>query len=245
MAIDVDDREVAVVDVPCTRTAFDVVCPGTAAGDVSVDLAVLAEGRHVMRAAARDDEQHRATGEPWSVRIDRTPPPAPENLRLERFGAAASALATFGWDVPADPDLPGGVPGSGVARSEVRYSVEGSGFGPWAVSAEDSLDIAGLQLGDTVGLQVRAVDALGNVSDVTSVALEVIERHEDPAVTDIAAEAYVAEFGGDLETARRWMQTQDLANNVDNGDLGDAVSDASPAHYGGIWFDNARRRMWS
>ena len=243
LAVDVDDREVAAIDVPCTSTAFDVVCPTTAAGDVSVDLAALAEGRHVMRAAARDDEQHRATGEPWSVTIDRTPPPAPENVRLERFGAAASAVATFGWDVPADPDLPGGVPGSGVARSEVRYSVNGSDFGPWAASDEDSLDIAGLQLGDTVGLQVRAVDAVGNVSGVTSVALEVVERDEDPAVTEIAAEAYVEDFGGDLETARQWMQTQDLAANVDNGDLGDAVSDASPAHYGGIWFDNARRRM--
>jgi hypothetical protein len=30
------------------------------------------------------------------------------------------------------------------------------------------------------------------------------------------------------------MLTQDLANNVDGGDLGEAVFDASPAHYGGI-----------
>ena len=243
LAVDVNDRQVAAIDVPCTTTAFDVVCPTTAAGDVSVNLVALAEGRHEMRPAARDDEQHHATGEAWSVTIDRTPPPAPENVRLERFGLAASTVATFGWDVPADPDLPGGVPGSGVARSEVRYSVNGSDFGPWAPSAEDSLDIAGLQLGDTVGLQVRAVDAVGNVSGVAAVALEVVERDEDPAVTQIAAEAYVEDYGGDLETARRWMQTQDLASNVDNGDLGDAVSDASPEHYGGIWFDNARRRM--
>jgi streptogrisin C len=114
---------------------------------------------------------------------------------------------------------------------------------PRALSDEDSLDVAGLKRGDSVGLQVRAVDAVGNVSGVASVAVEVVERDEDSAVTQIAAEAYVEEFGGDLETARRWMQTQDLAANVDNGDLGDAVSDASPAHYGGIWFDNARRRM--
>ena len=243
LGVDVDDRQVADVEVPCTSTAFDLVCPTAAAADVSVDLATLAEGRHMVRAAARDDERHRATGAPWSVVIDRTAPPAAENVRLERFSGRGVPVATFGWDVPADPDLPGGVPGSGVARSEVRYSVNGSDFGPWAPSAEDSLDIAGLQLGDTVGLQVRAVDAVGNVSGVAAVALEVVERDEDPAVTQIAAEAYVEDYGGDLETARRWMQTQDLASNVDNGDLGDAVSDASPEHYGGIWFDNARRRM--
>ena len=243
LAVDVDDREVAAIDVPCTTTAFDVVCPTTAAGDVSVDLGALAEGRHAMRPAARDDEQHRATGEPWSITIDRTPPPAPENVRLERFGAAAPAVATFGWDVPPDPDLPGGVPGSGVARSEVRYGVNGSVYGGWAASEEDGIDIAEVRQGDVVDLQVRSVDAVGNVSEVATVALEVVERDEDPAVTEIAAEAYVEDYGGDLATARHWMRTQDLANNIDNGDLGDAVSDASPAHYGGIWFDDARRRM--
>ena len=153
LAVEVDDREVTAIDIPCTTTAFDVVCPTTAAGDLSVDLAALPEGRHVMRPAA---SEHRASGDPWSVTIDRTPPPAPENLRLEHFHAAASAVATFGWDVAADPALSGGVPGSGIARSEVRYSVNGSDFGPWAASDEDSVDVAGLQLGDTVGLQARA-----------------------------------------------------------------------------------------
>ena len=243
LAIDVDDREVAAVDVACTVTAFDVVCPTTAAGEVSIDLATLAEGRHSVRAVARDDEQHRATSAPWNVTIDRTPPPAPENVRLERFGGAGAPIATFGWDAPADPDLSDGAPGSGVARTEVRYGVNGSGYGPWATSAEDSIDLVGLHPGDVVALQVRAVDAVGNVSQVATVALEVVERDEDPAVTQIAAESYVEDHGGDIETARRWMQTQDLANNVDDGDLGDAVFDASPAHYGGIWFDNARRRM--
>jgi len=243
LAVDVDGREVAAIDVACTVTAFDVACPTTAAGEVVVDLATLAEGRHSIRAVARDDEQHRATGPPWSVTIDRTAPPAVENVRLERFAGAGAPIATFGWDAPDDSLLPDGAPGSGVARTEVRYGVNGSGYGPWATSAEDSVDLAGLRPGDVVALQVRAVDAVGNVSQVATVALEVVERDEDPAVTQIAAESYVEDHGGDVETARRWMQTQDLANNVDDGDLGDAVFDASPAHYGGIWFDNARRRM--
>jgi len=240
LAVDVDDRQVADVEIPCAASAFDLVCPTVAAADVSVDLATLAEGRHVARAAARDDERHRATSPPWSVTIDRTAPPVPENLRLERFGGG---VATFGWDAPDDPDLPGGVAGSGVVRTEVRYGVNGSAFGPWAASEEDGVEIAGLRQGDVVGLEVRSVDAVGNVSGAATVALEVVARDEDPAVTQIAAEAYVEDYGGDLETARRWMLTQDLANNVDGGDLGEAVFDASPAHYGGIWFDNARRRM--
>ena len=243
LAVDVDGREPADVEVPCTVNVFDRVCPTTAAGDVAVDFATLAEGRHSVRAVARDDEQHRATSAPWSVTIDRTAPPAPENVRLERFGGAGAPIATFGWDAPDDPLLPDGVPGSGVARTEVRYSVNGSGYGPWATSAEDSVDLAGLHPGDVVALQVRSVDAVANASEIAMVALEVVERAEDPAVTQIAAEAYVEDHGGDIETARRWMQTQDLANNVDDGDLGDAVFDASPAYYGGIWFDNARRRM--
>ncbi len=243
LGVDVDDRQVANVEVPCTVTAFDLVCPTAIAADMSVDLATLAEGRHVVRAAAHDDEQHRATRAPWSVTIDRTAPPAPENLRLERFAGGGVPVATFGWDAPDDPDLPGGVAGSGVVRTEVRYRVNETDYRAWAASEEDSIEIAGLRQGDVVGLQARSVDAVGNVSEVATVALEVVERDEDPAVTEIAAEAYVEDYGGDLETARQWMLTQDLANDVDDGDLGDAVFEASPAHYGGIWFDNARRRM--
>jgi hypothetical protein len=60
----------------------------------------------------------------------------------------------------------------------------------------------------------------------------------DASVEQMAAEYYVDEYGGTPSEALTWLDTQNRADT-----LGDALGDALPEGFGGLWFDNPTRRI--
>jgi YD repeat-containing protein len=232
-------------DVPCTATPFDLVCPTQGTANLDVSFVNVPEGEQTIRAAADDDEEHHATSDEWKVLVDKTAPPAPDDLRLQYFDPAETPgpVATIGWNVPDDPMLPDGSEGAGVDRTEVRYGVNGGPKTVWATAPEDAVEVAGLAAGSVVEIEVRSIDAVGNVSTVATGAITVAEQLEDPALLSAGAQAYVAEYGGSPSAGLLWMERQTAFRAQNNGDVGAAVSAEAPGAYGGIWMDNATRRV--
>ena len=232
-------------DVPCTTTPFDLICPTQRTTDLDVSFVNVPEGEQTIRAAADDDEQHHATSDGWKVLVDKTAPPAPDHLRLQYFDPAETpqAIATIGWNVPGDPDLPDGKPGSGVERTDVRYRLGSGTMTAWAPSQEDALDIVGAPAGTTIHIEVRSVDAVGNISSSVSTTIVIAEQLEDPALLEAGAQAHVDDFGGPMAAAIQWMTNQVKFRTSNDGEVGAAVSAAAPGSYGGIWMNNASRRV--
>lgn len=232
-------------DVPCTSTPFDLVCPTQRTTSLDVSFVDVPEGEQTIRAAADDDEQHHATSDGWKVLVDRTAPPAPDSIRLDYFDPEETpqAIATIGWNVPEDPDLPDGKLGSGVERTDVRYRVNGGAMTAWAPSQEDTLDIVGAAPGSTVDIEVRSVDAVGNVSATSTSTITIDEQLEDPEMLEAGAEAHIEEFGGSMASAAQWMERQVAFRALNDGDPNAAVSAAAPGAYGGVWMNNVSRRV--
>jgi Concanavalin A-like lectin/glucanases superfamily/Putative amidase domain len=130
----------------------------------TVDTSALPEGKQEFSAHWIDGNGDSASGSPWDVYIDRTAPSAPTDFAVQRF-IEGEGTATLQWQ-SSDPDLPGGTPGSGIGKAEYRYQI---GTGPWTEWAETptaSLDVPGVQSGDSVTVEVKASDEVGNESAV-------------------------------------------------------------------------------
>ena len=167
------------------------LCPAEAGHAFTVHTDTLPEGRSTLTAQAVD--RARNVGQRrWDVIVDRSAPPAPADLQLSYFDEATRD-ATIAWDDVDDPALPDGTAGSGVARLEARYGIGGAPLGPWTRAA-DGLDFVGGGRGDTVTAEVRAVDAVGNVSAVASgtFVLEPVEVPEGVAFGTELPEGQVA-----------------------------------------------------
>lgn len=235
--------EIAGSDIACVATPFDLVCPTSDSSSLSVSFANVPEGEQSIRGAAADDEGHRAFSDSWHVRVDRTPPTAASRIELKYFDSAdPGKTATIGWLAGEDPELPGAVPGSGEAEASVRYRTNGGQWSPWSTTNADSVDVSGVNTGDTIDVEVRDSDAVGNVAPTASQSIVLSDQLEDPGVQEDAAEAYVDDYGGSLAEAKAWMETQDLVNDPQRGDLDRDISDVTPHAFGGTWFNNEARK---
>lgn len=241
-------------DVPCTTTPFDLVCPTNRTTNLDVSFANVPEGEQTIRAAADDDEEHHATSDGWNVLVDKTPPTAASDFQLSYVNPSdPTASATITWEMPEDPDLPGDIPGSGIAKTELRYRIDSGAWSAWQDSnapdapgvdenpvGDGDLILMGGESGDVVSLEVRATDAVGNLSGVAAGSVTLVERLEDPVLEDIQVESFVEDYPGTSEpVARQWLRNQAKARGL-AAEVRDAVP---PLTYGGLWYDNQNRRI--
>jgi hypothetical protein len=155
-------------DAPCDPThntpALDNrICPPSYALDTLVDSNPFPEGTNRFVAKSSDVAANVGASDIWIVYIDRTPPPSPTDLSLKGFDADLG-IATVQWSKTTDPPLPDGVPGSGLQQYQARYAVNGGAFTGWFEPDEDGIDVGGLAVGDTLSVEVRALDRVGNTS---------------------------------------------------------------------------------
>lgn len=140
-------------------------CPITAQFAAHIDGSTLAEGSNVFRVRASDAVGHSATSGSWTVLVDRTPPLSPTDVFETDTSGHGRMLVQ--WDPSSDPELPDGTPGSGVTAYEYRI-VRGGGANWRSVDGAT----ATVEVGDGPhpAIEVRAVDAVGNVSTAVTAA---------------------------------------------------------------------------
>jgi hypothetical protein len=102
----------------------------------------------------------------FTVIIDRTAPESPSELR---FTAPEEGSAEVTWTTTADPVLPDGTLGSGVAGYRVRHRIAAGEWSEWRIydrNARVSEDVFDQRAGTVVEFEAVTVDAVGNVSAV-------------------------------------------------------------------------------
>ncbi|WP_210491528.1 hypothetical protein [Patulibacter sp. SYSU D01012] len=172
--------DIAGQDVPCVASPFDTVCPTEYSVTPNASFASVPEGPQVLRAYATDDEDHRGVADPWTVLVDRTAPMGPSQYEIRDFDPNdGGGSANIAWTPGSDPTLPDGTPGSGASSSQTRFGVNGAAPGPWTDGSADHLTVHGVHQGDVVSVEARSVDAVGNVSPVTSASLTLAEAVAD------------------------------------------------------------------
>lgn len=105
---------------------------------------------------------------PVRLIADRIAPPPPSELSLRDYKLGSAAI---GWEPEEDPDLSNGLSGSGVALSEYRYRRTLLGtFTGWVGTEETAFELTGLP-GELIEVQVRLVDAAGNIGATTTTTM--------------------------------------------------------------------------
>lgn len=105
--------------------------------------------------------------------VDTSPPDAVSNLDATRSQAGSDVEVS--WDVPGDPPLMDGDPGSGVSSYQYRYRV---GTGTWSsmtTTQDAGFTIPGTDVPDgaEVTVEISAIDAAGNEATAASLSATV------------------------------------------------------------------------
>ena len=184
--------EVVSSNAPCST----FICPDSYSADVSIGTSGLPEGANTFTAHAVDLVRHATDGPSWTVLVDRTGPNAPSEFEIWSFDPVTQE-AVIDWTQEAtDPDLPTGEPGSGVARSEYRYRVNGGAWGEWTDPSTDedagssAFTASNVTAGDVIDVEARETDSVGNVGQTGSASLTVpadAENVPDTTVEDPGA----------------------------------------------------------
>lgn len=147
------------------------ICPAQFSYTESVSTTGLPEGLDFFNTSASDVAGNAADSLSWGIFVDRTAPPAPDGIVVDSYDAAGST-ATIAWPPVDDPYLADGFPGSGLDHYDYRYAVGGGAWTDWSAADDAQFDVAGVQPSDTIAVEVRAVDAVGNASDVATATLQ-------------------------------------------------------------------------
>lgn len=172
----VGSGEISQANAPCdpthqTAELDNRICPANFSFSAQVDTNPFPEGTNVFVAKAVDVAGNVDDRSSWPVIIDRAAPGAASGFALEAYGASL-ALARIGWVDGQDPDLPDGTPGSGTQSTEARYHVNGNVWSDWETTDEPGLLVESFP-GDTVTVEARSVDGVGNVSPAASGSITV------------------------------------------------------------------------
>lgn len=207
------------------------ICPPGHSFTTMIDTNPFPEGTNRFVARASDPAANVGESDPWTVYIDRTPPGAPTNVALSGFDGSLG-IATVSWDEPVDPPLPDGVAGSGVRTYEVRYAVNGGAFVSF-VADETSVDVGGLASGDTLTVEVRAIDRVGNTSAaaVATFTMPAVSTPRGPVLTGRLIDGTGSGVGGEVTIhLDRESQTQLPVGSAAAGADGAFALQVSPEH---------------
>ena len=147
------------------------ICPQTFEYTTQIALSNYPEGAIAFGERANDLAGTIGTSDDWTVYIDRTPPTAPSQIAEQAF-EAGSGTVLVGWTDGVDPDLPDGNPGSGVGSYDFRYQVNGGTWSDWQ-NADGGAQVPA-QLGQTVNMEVRSIDDVGNYSGSATGSFSVV-----------------------------------------------------------------------
>jgi hypothetical protein len=167
-------------NAPCDRTHSTpalgaAICPATFTFSRTIDTTQLPEGTNAFGTSVTDYAGNTGTGNSWSFAIDRTAPDLASGFSLGTYDDSYD-LQTVSWSAGADPALPDGTPGSGVAKTEVRYGYDGGALGDWQAVDGTSFTAANAFPTHTLDVEVRETDAVGNASTASaSLAIPVPE----------------------------------------------------------------------
>jgi len=237
---EVDGPEIAASTPTCTSTTNPPrTCPTTVSPSVSIDATTLSEGAHTFRQITQDLAGNSGVSASWVIHVDRTAPSAPSNFQQSLFYPNDPDPAVIiNWE-SSDPNLADGSPGSGVATSLVRYSVNGGALSAWQEADGSSIEISGVSVGMTVAIEARSIDGAGHTSATATGSITIAASTEDPGMEDAAAAAYARDYGTSQAVAAPWMDKQGRADG-----LGETISaGSSGSGYGGMWMDNVNRQV--
>jgi hypothetical protein len=159
------------------------ICAQSFSSTSTVDTSGFAEGTHTFVAHASDVAGNVGGSAPWTIYVDRTPPPAPASIGLWSYDPA-TGIADFGFSGGDDPRLADGAPGSGVDHFQYRYAVDGGAWSAWTDTDDTGFDVPGAAVGDSVAVEARAVDGVGNVSAAGTATVEITPLVPQPDPDD-------------------------------------------------------------
>jgi hypothetical protein len=97
------------------------------------------EVRYVANLARKANAD---TGATVDLVVDHTAPSPPDNVGFDSYDATTHD-AVLSWDNGDDPDLPGGVPGAGVANAQYRV-LDGGAWTAWQDNSDGDARIGGV-----------------------------------------------------------------------------------------------------
>ncbi len=154
------------------------ICPPSDLLSPTVNTNSFPEGTHAFRAWAADAANN-VTEKRWNVAVDRTAPATPADLY---FLTPAKGAAQVYWDEAVDPMLADGTRSSGTTNYRFRSKINGGAWSGWSEvsrSRQLSSEIVDQDPGTVVTFEVVAVDAVGNVSDPSTMSGVVHDPDED------------------------------------------------------------------
>lgn len=218
VGVSAEDTESGVQAVRVTKASGEVLdedhatcsgsCPASFSADLTVSLSDFPEGPVLLRAEAVDARGNDEASEDVELILDRTPPPAPTNIR-QVGGDDTSVLVS--WSHEPDADIDPDTPGSGHSHMRFRSQRNGGSFSPWATTGDDASIGAGP--GDNVTVEVQAVDQAGNHGPVAkgsfTVVPEALLTADPQMIADSQATSMQDHSGTHVEPAGQEEYEQD------------------------------------
>lgn len=150
--------ELAAEEVDCDNS-----CPLNYSTILSFDPSPFEEGANRLVARVYDRAGNVGVSKRLTLWLDRTPPSVPNSIELAYFDPESKEAVAI-WDDSEDPYLPEGSPGSGLDHYGIRYQLaNGAWIDPFD-HTDSAVVIPDGGVGETVRVEVRAVDAVGNGS---------------------------------------------------------------------------------
>jgi hypothetical protein len=168
-------------------------------GDGLVDSTEFAEGAHTFRALAWGADEY-ASGA-WVVYVDRTAPSAVAGIYAAADGGDAVIVH---WRQASDPPLADTSPGSGLGGYSVRYRINSGTWSAWQPRPDPWVAVPGADGDDQIDVEARSLDAVGNVSVVSTatviaaagvVRAQVFVDEPSQTVTFAAVESFIPTTG--------------------------------------------------
>jgi len=158
-------------------------CPQELSGNLTFDARSLSEGTYDVKLHAEDGESNTSHGDTWSVHVDRTAP----TLSASDFGATYEEGETeIDWNPGTDPNLADESPGSPIVSYRYRYQIGAGLWSSWTSTDTPSFTLESTTDEETIGVDVQAVDAAGNVGLTAS---DTITSEEAPTTVEGITEA--------------------------------------------------------
>lgn len=165
------------------RATCESDCPQRLSGTVSFDPTEEPEGTYNLRLHAEDGDANTSTGHTWEVHVDRTAP----TVSAEEFAATQEFEETeVDWNPGTDPDLEDESPGSPIVNYRYRYQIGAGEWSEWIVTDVPNFVIAETVEEETFGIEVKAVDAAGNIGPTAS---DVVTSEAPPNTVEDIEEA--------------------------------------------------------
>jgi Deoxyribonuclease NucA/NucB len=153
------------------------LCPPVLGIAASVASTQFSEGLHRFSGGAVGYSGNTQNTAPWSVLVDRTAPTKASGFALAVDPDTREAVVT--WVSGSDPALPDGATGSGRREDEARYRLDGGAWVGWFTTDGAGLAFQNAIAGQSVDVEVRSADKVGNLSAIGSATLTVPEFEGD------------------------------------------------------------------